>query len=85
MPVWFERLYWTLFVPPSMHRIHHSVVIKERNSNYGTIFSLWDRILETLLSQIDQARIKIGMGAYQKPEKIKLHHLLIMPFTKPVK
>ncbi|MBI4767467.1 MAG: sterol desaturase family protein [Deltaproteobacteria bacterium] len=85
VPVWFERLYWTLFVPPSMHRIHHSVVIKERNSNYGTIFSLWDRILETLLSQIDQARIKIGMGAYQNPEKIKLHHLLIMPFTKSVK
>lgn len=85
VPVWFERLYWTLFVPPSMHRIHHSVVIKERNSNYGTIFSLWDRLLETLVSQIDQARIKIGMGAYQNPEKIRLPHLLIMPFTKPVK
>jgi sterol desaturase/sphingolipid hydroxylase (fatty acid hydroxylase superfamily) len=85
VPVWFERLYWTLLVPPSMHRIHHSVVIKERNSNYGTIFSIWDRILETLLSQIDQARIQIGIGAYQKPEKINFHHLLIMPFTKPVK
>jgi sterol desaturase/sphingolipid hydroxylase (fatty acid hydroxylase superfamily) len=85
VPVRFERLYWTLFVPPSMHRIHHSVVIKERNSNYGTIFSLWDRILETLLSQIDQARILIGIGAYQKPEKLDFHHLLIMPFTKSVK
>lgn len=50
---------------------------KEGNSNYGTIFSLWARVLETLLSQIDQTRIKIGIGAYQGPEKIKFHHLLI--------
>ena len=85
VPAWFERLYWTLFVPPSMHRIHHSVVIKERNTNYGTIFSLWDRILETFLSRIDQAGIRIGIGAYQKPEKLNFHHLLIMPFTKSVK
>ena len=38
VPTWFEKYYWLLFVPPSMHRIHHSVVIKERNTNYGTIF-----------------------------------------------
>jgi sterol desaturase/sphingolipid hydroxylase (fatty acid hydroxylase superfamily) len=85
MPAWFERIYWTLFVPPSMHRIHRSVVINERNSNYGTIFSLWDRALETLLSRVDQTRIRIGMGAYQEPEKLNFHHLLIMPFTKLVK
>ena len=85
VPVWFELLYWILFVPPSMHRIHHSVVIKERNSNYGTIFSIWDRILETFLSKIDQTGIRIGMGAYQKAEKLYFHHLLAMPFTKPVK
>lgn len=85
VPGWFEELYWVLFVPPSMHRIHHSVVIQERNTNYGTIFSFWDRVLETLLSRVDQARIRIGVGAYQKPEKLKFHHLLVMPFTKAVK
>lgn len=85
VPGWFEKLYWVLFVPPSMHRIHHSVVIEERNTNYGTIFSVWDRVLETLLSRVDQARIRIGVGAYQKPEKLKFHHLLVMPFTKAVK
>lgn len=85
VPAGFERLYWILFVPPSMHRIHHSVVIKERNSNYGTIFSIWDRFLETMTSKIDQGRIKIGMGAYSKLSNLRFHHLLIMPFTRAVK
>jgi sterol desaturase/sphingolipid hydroxylase (fatty acid hydroxylase superfamily) len=85
VPAWFERYYWILFVPPSMHRIHHSVVINERNTNYGTIFSLWDRGLETLLRGVDQARIRIGMGAYRRPERLSLHHLMIMPFTRGVK
>ena len=64
VPVWFEKYFWILFVPPSMHRIHHSVVIKERNTNYGTVFSLWDRFFGTMRSGLDQDRIKIGVGAY---------------------
>jgi sterol desaturase/sphingolipid hydroxylase (fatty acid hydroxylase superfamily) len=85
VPRWFEKIYWVLFVPPSMHRIHHSVIIKERNSNYGTIFSLWDRFLETLITDVDQTRIKIGMGAYQNPDKLNFHQLLAMPFTRAVR
>jgi sterol desaturase/sphingolipid hydroxylase (fatty acid hydroxylase superfamily) len=85
VPGWFEALFWVLFVPPSMHRIHHSVIIKERNTNYGTIFSTWDRWLGTLLTKVDQGRIRIGIGAYQKPDKLHFHHLLAMPFTPPVK
>jgi sterol desaturase/sphingolipid hydroxylase (fatty acid hydroxylase superfamily) len=85
VPVWFEKLYWIFFVPPSMHRIHHSVIIKERNTNYGTIFSFWDRILETLVSELYQPRIKIGLGAYPHSEKVRFPHLLLMPFTKAVK
>ncbi len=85
VPVWFEKLWWILFVPPSMHRIHHSVIIKERDSNYSTIFSLWDRFLGTLIQNVEQNRIKIGVGAYRKSEKLNLHQLLLMPFTKPIK
>ncbi len=84
VPRWFEAIYWVLFVPPSMHRIHHSVVINERNTNYGTIFSLWDRILGTLLTHVDQEKIRIGVGAYNRPEKLNFHQLLAMPITRPV-
>lgn len=85
IPVWFEKIFWILFVPPSMHRIHHSVVIKERDSNYGIILSVWDRILGTLLTNIDQTEIRIGVGSYQKQEKLNFHHLLIMPLTRRVR
>lgn len=85
VPAWFERFFWLLFVPPSMHRIHHSVVIRERDSNYGTIFSIWDRTLGTLVADTDQGRIRIGVGGHHRFEKLNLHHLLVMPFTPPVK
>jgi sterol desaturase/sphingolipid hydroxylase (fatty acid hydroxylase superfamily) len=60
-------------------------VIKERNTNYGTVVSLWDKMLGTFLYGVDQPRIKIGVGAYQKVEKIRFPHLLVMPFTRPVR
>ena len=85
VPGWFEAIWWIFFVPPSMHRIHHSVVIKERDTNYGAIFSIWDRILGTMLTNIDQKRIRIGVGAYHNPDKLNFHQLLAMPFTKLVR
>ena len=85
VPEWLEKIWLFLFVPPSMHRIHHSVVIKERNTNYGTILSLWDKGLGTFLYDLDQSRIKIGVGAYPKAEKVRFPHLLVMPFTKPIR
>jgi sterol desaturase/sphingolipid hydroxylase (fatty acid hydroxylase superfamily) len=84
-PESFEKFFWIFFVPPSMHRIHHSVKILERDTNYGTILSVWDRLLGTLLKDIPQETIIIGVGPYREPEKLGLPHLLLMPFTKPIK
>jgi len=81
----FEKFFWIFFVPPSMHRIHHSVKIHERNTNYGTILSVWDRLLGTLLKDIPQEMIIIGIGTYRETEKLGLPHLILMPFTKPIK
>jgi len=82
---WFEKLFWTLFVPPSMHRIHHSVIIKQRNTNYGAIFSLWDRVGKTFLRDVDQEKIHIGLGAYPHAPTLTFFALFRMPFTKAVK
>jgi len=84
-PAWIEQAWWLLFVPPSMHRIHHSVVIRERDTNYGVIFSIWDRVMGTLVSEVDQAGIRIGMGAYPRAERLGFFHLLAMPFTRAVR
>lgn len=80
-----ERYVWILFVPPSMHRIHHSVKIKERDTNYGGIFSIWDRIMGTLLKDVDQDGIKIGVGGHFDQSKLDMMHLLWMPFTRYVR
>ena len=85
VPLWFEKIWFVLFVPPSMHRIHHSVKIKERDTNYGTIFSLWDKLMGTLLTRVKQEGIRIGVGGHFKEKKLNLQHLLIMPFTRYVR
>jgi sterol desaturase/sphingolipid hydroxylase (fatty acid hydroxylase superfamily) len=85
VPESLEKVFWIFFVPPSMHRIHHSVKIQERDTNYGTILSVWDRLLSTLLKDIPQETIIIGVGPYREPEKLGLPHLLFMPFTRPIK
>lgn len=42
-----DRWYRSLFASPYMHRTHHSVKKEERNSNYGSVFSFWDRLFHT--------------------------------------
>lgn len=84
VPGWLEAILWIVFVPPSMHRIHHSVIKKEMDSNYGTILSIWDRIMGTFVTHVDQSKIHIGIGAYQDAAKLNFQHLMIMPFTKSV-
>ncbi len=78
----FEQFWISLFVPPSMHRIHHSVKIRERDSNYGVLFSLWDRMLGTLTQGIDQKKITIGIGSHRQFEKLGFWDLWLMPFTQ---
>jgi len=81
VPKQFESLFWLLFVPPSMHRIHHSVTLEERNTNFGTIFSIWDRLFGTLLTGVNQKQIWIGVDGHFQEKKLEIYHLAYMPFT----
>ncbi len=53
-----------LIVPPSMHRVHHSVIQAETDSNYGTVFSFWDRLFGSFRLRSDPQAIRFGIGAY---------------------
>jgi sterol desaturase/sphingolipid hydroxylase (fatty acid hydroxylase superfamily) len=48
-PRWFERGLGWLLVTPGIHRIHHSPEMRETNSNFGAVFSFWDRMFGTYL------------------------------------
>ncbi|HET97194.1 MAG TPA: sterol desaturase family protein [Desulfurivibrio alkaliphilus] len=78
----FEKIWVLLLVPPFLHRIHHSVKIKERDTNYGVIFSIWDRFFGTLLTRVEQEGILIGIGSHREFKQLGFFRLLAMPFTR---
>jgi sterol desaturase/sphingolipid hydroxylase (fatty acid hydroxylase superfamily) len=68
-----------LIVPPSMHRVHHSRIPSETDSNYGSIFSFWDRLFGSYRIRGDVAAIEFGTGYRDGPEWQSLPQLLRLP------
>jgi len=69
-------------VTPDMHRVHHSVIAKEFNSNYGFNLTWWDRLFGTYKGQPDKGHknMIIGLGEYQEPHGAGLVKMLTIPF-----
>jgi len=65
-----------------MHGIHHSIVQRETNSNWGTIFCWWDKLHRTLRRDIPQDAVTIGVAAYRDEQELTLGKLLALPFGK---
>ncbi|NBC15579.1 MAG: sterol desaturase family protein [Gammaproteobacteria bacterium] len=68
-----------LIVPPSMHRVHHSAVRAETDSNYGTVFSFWDRLFGSFRLRDDPEAIRFGIGAYDDAAWQRPLRLLRLP------
>ncbi len=71
-----------VLVTPAMHRIHHSSWRPETNSNYGTLFSFWDRIFGTYVKSPRDGyeRMELGLDAFRSPRELWLDQLLLQPF-----
>jgi len=65
LPLKIDDALSIVFPTPRMHRVHHSPVKEETNSNYGTVFSLWDRLFGTFNSRRDVENIDIGLDEYR--------------------
>jgi len=78
----FEDLIWLIFVSPSMHRIHHSDIRRETDSNYGTIFSIWDRLCGTLTKNADLQRLHFGLKEFQNPKELTFSQVVLMPLKR---
>jgi len=69
-------------VSPDMHKVHHHYVLPYTDSNYGNIFSVWDRLFGTFKT-LDRDQIVYGVDTHMKPEENnKLSNLLSIPFQK---
>jgi sterol desaturase/sphingolipid hydroxylase (fatty acid hydroxylase superfamily) len=82
LPLTIERLLNRVIVTPRMHGVHHSTVRNETNSNYSVIFSWWDRFHKTLVLNVPQLSIKIGVPAYQETKDNRFWALITTPFMK---
>jgi sterol desaturase/sphingolipid hydroxylase (fatty acid hydroxylase superfamily) len=77
-----ERALNMIFVTPRMHGIHHSIVQRETNSNWGTIFCWWDKLHRTLRIDIPQDEVIIGVAAFRDEHELTPGKLLALPFRK---
>lgn len=68
-------------VTPDMHRIHHSVVIGETNSNFGFNLPWWDRVMGTYRAESYKEQKDIVIGLSQYREHLSFYTMMVMPFT----
>jgi len=80
LPIGLERLLNHVLVTPRMHGIHHSIVQRETNSNWGTVFCWWDLLHRTLRRDIPQAAITIGVASYRDETELTVGKLFLLPF-----
>jgi len=86
-PARFDRILRRFIVTPDMHRVHHSIIAPETNSNYGFSLSLWDRIFRSYTAQPANGHdgMVIGLAEHQPPEPASLIWSLILPIKRWVK
>ena len=83
LPGKLDRMLRLIVVTPDMHRVHHSVIIKETNSNYGFNLPWWDRLFGTYKDQPQKGHtdMVIGLSQFRDPQKLTLPRILILPFV----
>jgi sterol desaturase/sphingolipid hydroxylase (fatty acid hydroxylase superfamily) len=85
LAVKFDKLLRTLIVTQAMHRIHHSQVAAETDSNFGFNLSIWDRLFGSYTEEANAGDygIKLGLKEYSSPKThTSLKALLLMPFKQ---
>jgi len=82
MPRKLDKFMSYVFVSPDMHKVHHHYILPYTDSNYGNIFSIWDRLFGTYM-ELDRDKIVYGVDVF--PDEVangKIGELLKQPFQK---
>jgi sterol desaturase/sphingolipid hydroxylase (fatty acid hydroxylase superfamily) len=79
-PLWLDRMLALVSTWPHMHKIHHSRAREQTDTNYGNIFSFWDRIFFTFTPSTRGADIHYGLDGFDDPSIQRLEGLLRLPF-----
>jgi len=83
LPSWLDRVLRLFIVTPDMHRVHHSVLFREHNTNYGFNLSLWDRLFRTYTAQPEGGHqgMTIGLAPYQSEAPTGFGWSIVLPFV----
>ena len=79
-----DRIVRRLLVTPDMHRVHHSILRRETDSNYGFNLSLWDRLCGTYIDQPEAGHegMTIGISGFRDERQVdRLPGMLALPFV----
>jgi sterol desaturase/sphingolipid hydroxylase (fatty acid hydroxylase superfamily) len=80
LPKWMDNVISYVIVTPDMHHVHHHYTQPYTDSNYGNIFSIWDRVFGTYMD-LERSKIKYGIDTYMDPiENEHIGPLLKIPF-----
>ncbi len=77
-----DRILRWIVVTPDMHRVHHSILSRETNSNFGFNLPWWDRLLGTYRAQpaAGHDAMTIGIEQFRDPRELRLDRMLLQPF-----
>jgi sterol desaturase/sphingolipid hydroxylase (fatty acid hydroxylase superfamily) len=82
-----DRVLRWIVVTPEMHRVHHSMVARETNSNFGFNLPWWDRLLGTYRAQPAAGHLgmTLGVDQFREPAELRLDRLLLQPLRGDVR
>ncbi len=86
IPLEIDRWLRLFVVTPDMHRVHHSVIPRETDSNFGFNLPWWDRLLGSYRAQPREGHdlMTIGLREFRELDTLGLRDLLLLPFiSKP--
>jgi sterol desaturase/sphingolipid hydroxylase (fatty acid hydroxylase superfamily) len=82
MPAWLDRALRLIVVTPDMHRVHHSILRRETDSNFGFNLPWWDRLFGTYRAQPEAGHtgMTIGIPMFRDPGELRIDRMLTQPF-----
>lgn len=85
LPAGWDRVLRWVMVTPDMHRVHHSVIPAETNSNFGFNLPWWDRLLGTYRAQPKAGHdgMTIGIEQFRTRRDLWLDRMLLQPLRGP--
>jgi len=84
LPPWLDRWLRWIIVTPDLHRTHHSRDMREGNSNFGQVLTIWDRLFGTYIDRpsLPEAELRMGLPEAARPSGFRSAALLAYPFMR---